>query len=685
MSPQSADRNFLLRLPRYTRDRLANRRLLSALRAGEPIDWRRLDSPARVTRRLLELGLDSYVELLFDGVASGSHAYLEILRATRHSSAPSLLRGHAAAAATGRITGDGEKTPTGTGFLIGGSLMMTSERVLSTPDVAKRASLVLTTTEAGAPGTDRVPLRPDDFFYSNSDLGIAVSAVVRPTGAPSARSTISVAGGSTMVVGERASQLCAEDSGVVQVHRCLIDLRHGRFLQYAIGDGDVDGETLPPPGALADPGTAMSHGAPMFDAGWNLVAMVRDAAGDVGEAVEAREIEVELRRVGEHYGAAALGFLDDAFRVAAPVRNTSPSLEPDVTEVVVPVRVRISVASEPPPATRTESEEEARSSAGTLAPLPIPGIDLNATSGPGEVPSWTNEGALGRRGAEHFFRAQEHFAGQPDESRLWYWGTRLLLEARRRPKLRAVPGYVYTAAGFLDPHAERNPDGYFGLIVYTTSATDSPLEPRFLSRIDIDGERFPVVVRPTRFELQAPTVQPADGWSSCWARTKVKSDQSLGPGILTAQHVYPQYTQGQRVPLANGTYGRLLDVAPPGIDAAIVETSEAPPPTAGPMTLTPYVAAGSPVTMQLRGRLLETVVVETNNTFLIFNSAALPLRIGFQHAGTAGDSGGLVLDHTGAAIGIYLGMAVNVAEQRLGLAQHLFQASEVMGGMEVLH
>jgi hypothetical protein len=72
-----------------------------------------------------------------------------------------------------------------------------------------------------------------------------------------------------------------------------------------------------------------------------------------------------------------------------------------------------------------------------------------------------------------------------------------------------------------------------------------------------------------------------------------------------------------------------------------------------------------------------------NDTFKIFNSAELPLRLGLEHAGQPGDSGALVLDSEGRAVGIYMGALVNALSMRFGLAQHAFQVSAVMNGMEV--
>jgi hypothetical protein len=259
----------------------------------------------------------------------------------------------------------------------------------------------------------------------------------------------------------------------------------------------------------------------------------------------------------------------------------------------------------------------------------------------------------------------------------------LLLESARSRKLRAVPGFMYLAAGFLDPALERNNDGHFGLIVYVNRlhSSDSPL--LFLESITCENRRFPVVVREVEERLQRPTVVPAVGWSSCWARTRTNSRHPIGPGALTAQHVVQGVPIGGPVPLSSAGNGSLLDVAPPSVDAALVDTLEPPPASASSIDVNPYVAPLAPVIVQLRETDLTSRVTDVNDTFKIFNSAELPLRLGLEHAGQPGDSGALVLDSEGRAVGIYMGALVNALSMRFGLAQHAFQVSAVMNGMEV--
>lgn len=153
---------------------------------------------------------------------------------------------------------------------------------------------------------------------------------------------------------------------------------------------------------------------------------------------------------------------------------------------------------------------------------------------------------------------------------------------------------------------------------------------------------------------------------------------------MTAGHVVEGYAVGQKLPLEAGSLGELIDVAPPGIDAALIKTDQEPPPGATTLSMTPYVAPLSPVSMQLRGRNQPSRVVDVNNTFRFFRSPDLPLRVGLEHAGVPGDSGGLVTNDQDIAIGIYVGRLVNDLGQRLGLAQHISQVAAVMEGMELL-
>jgi hypothetical protein len=112
-------------------------------------------------------------------------------------------------------------------------------------------------------------------------------------------------------------------------------------------------------------------------------------------------------------------------------------------------------------------------------------------------------------------------------------------------------------------------------------------KPQFLDSIVIDDWRFPVVIRRVAERLQGPTVLPANGWSSCWARTRTRTAAPIGPGLLTAGHVCAKLQKGSIVPLDNGQTGILLDVAPPGIDAAVIGTEELPPLSVAALPMTP--------------------------------------------------------------------------------------------------
>jgi hypothetical protein len=129
----------------------------------------------------------------------------------------------------------------------------------------------------------------------------------------------------------------------------------------------------------------------------------------------------------------------------------------------------------------------------------------------------------------------------------------------------------------------------------------------------------------------------------------------------------------------------MLDVAPGAVDAAVVELPGAP---AAPWTqrmLNPYIAPLLPVTVQRpRGSALQTQVVDVNNTFQVFNVATIPIQFSLARYGQPGDSGSLVCDDRGQAIGIYIGKLADLLGRQLGFAQHLFQVSEIMQGMEVL-
>jgi hypothetical protein len=103
-------------------------------------------------------------------------------------------------------------------------------------------------------------------------------------------------------------------------------------------------------------------------------------------------------------------------------------------------------------------------------------------------------------------------------------------------------------------------------------ALSAETEPRFA--VKVGNLLFPAFVRPARWEFhQLPQVHPANGTGACWARS-LKPGLRTKVGRLTAKHVVGQRILGNPVPLTKGL-GRLLDVAPEEIDAALIQVPRA--------------------------------------------------------------------------------------------------------------
>ena len=103
-------------------------------------------------------------------------------------------------------------------------------------------------------------------------------------------------------------------------------------------------------------------------------------------------------------------------------------------------------------------------------------------------------------------------------------------------------------------------------------ALSAETEPGFA--VKVGNLLFPAFVRPARWEFhQLPQVHPANGTGACWARS-LKPGLRTKVGRLTAKHVVGQRILGNPVPLTKGL-GRLLDAAPEGIDAALIQVPRA--------------------------------------------------------------------------------------------------------------
>ena len=275
----------------------------------------------------------------------------------------------------------------------------------------------------------------------------------------------------------------------------------------------------------------------------------------------------------------------------------------------------------------------------------------------------------------------DQFWDLPHEQQLTlYWAMRLMDRAAEQRIPQSVPGFRYLRTGFIEP-SDRTCDTVaspeFGVTVVATTLTQgNAQEQEWLAPLEADGHRFPVLVQHPVEILHSPTIRPAAGSSGCWAYSRAGRTKR-GPGMLTAKHVLGEATGG-RIPLTDGTFADILDIAPDGIDAALISTPE----TVGQRQLVvqPLVAPWAEV--EFVGAVTgvhRTKIKSITDTRGILGSSFLPCRLFLGKHGAGGDSGALVRDAaTGAAVGIYMGELLDPVGTSEGIAQHMYQAQLIM-------
>lgn len=245
-----------------------------------------------------------------------------------------------------------------------------------------------------------------------------------------------------------------------------------------------------------------------------------------------------------------------------------------------------------------------------------------------------------------------------------------------------IKGYRYKTFGFLENSGGRSEFGVSLIASFDESMADNNESdiveyngvPKYVSY----GEfRFPVIVLRIKEYLHNGISSPIGGLGTCYAQSKVSS-KPLGPGILTAKHVVGN-TIGTKIHLTCSCMGKVIDVAPDGIDAALVSCKCS---RGGKTPILPikYVAPWMDVEFKDASlRKVATKVTSITDTKGIFGSSILPSRIFIAHAGKPGDSGALITEAgTNNAIGIYMGEFMDAAGQGGGIAQHAFQVTEIM-------
>ena len=265
-----------------------------------------------------------------------------------------------------------------------------------------------------------------------------------------------------------------------------------------------------------------------------------------------------------------------------------------------------------------------------------------------------------------------------------------------------VPDVQMITYGFTNPASEPNEPSAFGAIVYIGEGSfrrfvngyrpgdgpcgveyereweDQPQDDLNTGEVPrgivIEGVTFPYIYRRWQIDFHALSVNPLGGTAACWATKK----RRLTPqALLTAKHILNETAVGRPIPLTSGL-GKLLAVAPEGIDAALVQLKQGSGAARRPLRSKKLIAQWSDAIVHTQRAVFQTKVIEVNSSRGSLHYS-LPLRIFLQDAALPGDSGSLVCTPSGVGIGIYMGSVVNPATKLSeGFCQHLGQAASAL-------
>ncbi|HEX3472080.1 MAG TPA: hypothetical protein VHT28_12935 [Silvibacterium sp.] len=324
-----------------------------------------------------------------------------------------------------------------------------------------------------------------------------------------------------------------------------------------------------------------------------------------------------------------------------------------------------------PESSRERPKEHQQEGPGWVAKPSFYDTSMSRSSGPDLLPKATPSAeALG------FDLANAVFAEglSEDQLRMVLWTIALQNAFERGGYAKETPGFRTATYGFFDPEAEM--DG-FGVIAYVAPSLHGPTRGEF-QWVTVDDQSFSIIVRPAEWRLHAPTVHPALGTSTCWAesrRPRIKNKSA----ILTAKHVVGQTTIGSAVPMTSG-HGTLLDLAPEGIDAALVQVNvpkSQRPEEVNKLTCQKFVAQWTDVDVYSPTGQFSTKVTEVSSGRGTLDPS-IPLRIFLANPGQSGDSGALVMDNNGNGVGLYMGEVTTPTNVQEGFCQHLGQVEESM-------
>jgi len=271
----------------------------------------------------------------------------------------------------------------------------------------------------------------------------------------------------------------------------------------------------------------------------------------------------------------------------------------------------------------------------------------------------------------------EKFSEQETLAILWTIALQTAFEEQQIAQ--SIPGLEVVSYGLADPDVEEDA---FGVIVYTAPVTAGHQEASELYDepplvVKATNLVFPVFIRQAQWEFHVHPLHPANGTAACWARSR-KPTLKKKLGLLTAKHVVGARVLGNAVQLTEG-FGTLADLAPEGIDAALIQVPKARMPDHVD-TLSSQNLIAQWTDVEVHGRasgVIRTKVVEVTSSRGSLHYS-IPLRIFLATPGQPGDSGSLVLNDKGEGIGIYMGSVTSPMNQQEGFCQHLGQAADAL-------
>jgi len=284
----------------------------------------------------------------------------------------------------------------------------------------------------------------------------------------------------------------------------------------------------------------------------------------------------------------------------------------------------------------------------------------------------------GTYGERHRARAlEEQLRWYPYMLRIADWTSALMLAFNEKIVARNIPGFEFASFGVgLDNRGLT----VFGVFAYAATGDHGRDE---IKSVKAGRYEFPVVVRRGRWLMQSnAAADPLDRTAACWA---VSGRLQAPPreGFLTAAHRNGSYWSiGDQIPTRSG-FGKVLDVADPGIDAMLVR-----PPSGVPQDLLtrheimslPLVTAFTPVIFNgMVSGPVPTTITEVTNLFGTL-SPRIPGRVILERGGQEGDSGALIQATAfyKSGVGLYTDVFRDMAGVEHGMGMHLAQIVHTM-------